>query len=144
MAPETVDDQEGGEAPRLQEPQPDLRHEVELLRGELASLRERVEAVEGQAAQERGRGDDYFDVDDVDAGDEARRQWTVAPPWRVFPELITEEPEPGEDQVYGAAAEVVVEWRNAWAERKSAGHAARIGPTLSATVHDPRQPADVG
>ena len=33
-----------------------------------------------------------------------------------------EEAEPGEEPVYGAAAELVVEWRQAWVERRSARH----------------------
>ncbi len=64
-------------------------------------------------------------------------------PSRVFPELITEVGEPDEEQVYGAAAGLVVKWREAWAECQAVRHAARNGPTLSATVHVPRQPADV-
>ncbi len=46
----------------------------------------------------------------------------MAAPRRVFPELITEEAEPGEEVVYGAPAELIVEWREVWAERKAAGH----------------------
>ncbi|MYD74281.1 MAG: hypothetical protein F4Y11_08685 [Chloroflexi bacterium] len=60
------------------------------------------------------------DVDDVDAGPAVEQQRSVPPPRRVFPELITEQAELGEDQVYGAAAETVVEWREAWAARKRA------------------------
>ena len=116
------DEPVGGEEARLQEPQPSLRHVVELLRAELASLRERVEAVEGRAAQGRGRGDHHVDVGGVDAGERGRQRRSAAPPRRVFPELITEEAEPGEEQVYGAAAEFVLEWREAWAELKSARH----------------------
>ncbi len=86
------------------------------------ALRERLEAVEGQAAQGRGRGDDHVDVGGVDAEDRGRQRQSVAPPRRVFPELITEEAEPGEELIYGAAAELVVEWREAWAQRKSAQH----------------------
>lgn len=112
----------GGEEARLQEPGPDLRGEVEALRVELASLRERVEAVEGQAAQRQGGGDAHVDVERVGAGDRGRRQRSVAAPSRVFPELITEGAEPGEEQVYGAAAELVVEWREAWVERRAARH----------------------
>ena len=122
MAPKTVDEPVGGEEARLQEPEHGLRHEVELLRAKLASLRERVEAVEGQAVQGRGGGDINVDVGSVDAGDEGKRQRAVAAPRRVFPELITEEAELGEERVYGAAAELVVEWRDAWAERRSARH----------------------
>lgn len=41
-------------------------------------------------------------------------------PRRVFPELITEVAELGEEQFYGAGAELVVEWREAWSARKAA------------------------
>ncbi|MYE06720.1 MAG: hypothetical protein F4Y04_05790 [Chloroflexi bacterium] len=57
-------------------------------------------------------------MDDVDAGQGVEQQRSVVPPRRVFPELITEHPEPGEEQVYGAAAEEVIEWRESWAARK--------------------------
>jgi len=39
-----------------------------------------------------------------------------AAPWRSYPELVTQEPEPGEEAVYGAAAPLIVEWRQAWRE----------------------------
>lgn len=61
-------------------------------------------------------------VGNVDSHDEGKQQRAVAAPRRDFPELITEEAEPGEEQVYGAAAELVVEWRGAWAQRKAARH----------------------
>ena len=125
VASVSEDEPEGGEEAPLQEPGQGLRREVEALRAELASLRERVEAVEGQAAQGRGGGGAHVDVGDVggvDAGDRGRQRRSVAPPRRVFPELITEEAEPGEEQVYGAAAELVIEWREAWAARKAARH----------------------
>ena len=115
-----ADEPVGGEVPRLQEPGHDLGREIEALRREVASLRERVEAVEGQAEQGRGRGNDRVDMGGVDAGDNGRRRRSVARRDRVFPEQITEEAEPGEEQVYGAAAESVVEWREAWVQRKSA------------------------
>ncbi|MDE0101996.1 MAG: hypothetical protein OXN89_06420 [Bryobacterales bacterium] len=109
----------GGEEARLQEPGHDWRQEVEALRAEVASLRERVEVVEGQATQELGRRGEG-DGDDVDGVDDHidQPQGVVQAPRRVFPELITEAAEPGEEQVYGAAAETVVEWREAWAVRK--------------------------
>lgn len=99
-----------------------MRYEVEALREEVASLRERVEAVEGQAAPGRGSGDHRVVVEGVDTDDEGKRQRAVAVNRRVFPELFTEEAEPGEEQVYGAAAELVVEWRETWAARKAARH----------------------
>lgn len=55
----------------------------------------------------------------MDAGDNTKHELPVTPPRRVFPELITEHPEPGEEQVYGAAAEFVAEWREAWAARRA-------------------------
>ena len=108
----------GGEAAPLQEPGADWRRAVDELRVELASLRERVEAVEGHVSRGPDDGGGGVDVDDVDAGQGVEQQRSVVPPRRVFPELITEHPEPGEEQVYGAAAEEVIEWRESWAARK--------------------------
>ncbi|MCY3570804.1 MAG: hypothetical protein OXH19_05630 [Chloroflexi bacterium] len=53
-------------------------------------------------------------------GDAGKPHRPVDAPRRVFPELITAQAEPGEEKVYGAAAELVVEWRDAWADRKQA------------------------
>ncbi|MCY3923599.1 MAG: hypothetical protein OXG27_14565 [Chloroflexi bacterium] len=55
-------------------------------------------------------------------GDAGKQHRPVNAPRRVFPELITEEAEPGEGQVYGAATEVIVQWREVWAERRDARH----------------------
>ena len=119
------DEQGGGEAARLQEPGADWRRAVDELRLELASLRERVEAVEdrvSRGAEDGGGGGDVDDAHEVDAGHAVEQQRSVPPPRRVFPELITEQAELGEDQVYGAAAETVVEWREAWTARKRADY----------------------
>lgn len=62
-------------------------------------------------------------MDNVDSHDKGKQQRAVASPRRDFPELITEEQELGEERVHGAAAELVVEWREAWSARKSARHA---------------------
>ncbi len=88
----------------------------------MVSLQERLEAVEGQAVQERGGGGDYVDTEGVGAGNDGKQQRSVSLPRRVCSELITEEAEPDEELVYGAAAELVVEWREACAERKLARH----------------------
>lgn len=61
-------------------------------------------------------------MEGVSADDEEEQQRSVAAPRSVFPEVITDEAEPGEDQVYVAAAEFVVEWREAWSARSSARH----------------------
>lgn len=116
------DEQGGGEEARLQEPGEDWRRAVDELRVELASLRERVEAVEGHVSRGPDDGGRGVDVDDVDAGHTVEQQRTVPPPHRVFPELITEQAEPGEEQVYGAAAEEVAQWREAWAARKATSY----------------------
>ncbi len=119
--PPTASEPGGGEGPRLQEPEQDLRRAVDELRAELASLRERVDAIEGRVSQGKGGSDDGVDVEDVDHGDdEGKQQRPAVAPRRVFPELITEDAEPGEDLIYGEATELVVEWRQAWAERKVA------------------------
>ena len=36
---------------------------------------------------------------------------TVKPAWRPYRDLVTMEPEPGEEQVYGDATPLIVEWR---------------------------------
>ncbi len=114
------DEKGGGEEPRLQEPGEDWRRAVDELRGELASLRERLEVVESHVSHGPDDGGGGVDMDDVDAGHAVEQHRSMPAPRRVFPELITEDPEPGEEQVYGAAAEEVVKWRQAWADRKQA------------------------
>lgn len=118
--PATVNGPGGGEEPGLQESEQDLRSEVEALRAEVAWLRERVDVVERLAAQGREGGDDGVEAEHVNAEYNGKQQRSVIAPRRVFPELITEAAEPGEERVYGAAAELVVEWRRAWAERRAA------------------------
>ncbi|MYJ10464.1 MAG: hypothetical protein F4086_09120 [Gemmatimonadetes bacterium] len=98
-----------------------MRSEVKDLRAEVESLRERVEEVEGCVSGGPNDGDGEVAVDDVDAGQVVERHRPVVQVLRcIFPELITEQSEPGEEQVYGAATEDVIEWREAWAERRSA------------------------
>ena len=41
----------------------------------------------------------------------AVEQPVVKPAWRLHRELVTQEPGPGEEQVYGDAMPVIVEWR---------------------------------
>ena len=105
---------------RLQESEQNLRRAVEALRTEVASLQERMEAVEGRAAPGRGRADDHVNAGGVDADDDGRRQRSVSLPRRVFPELITEAEDLGDKWVYGAAVGPVVEWREAWTKRQAA------------------------
>ncbi|MCY3922506.1 MAG: hypothetical protein OXG27_08930 [Chloroflexi bacterium] len=95
--------------------------EVKDLRAEVESLRERVEEVEGRVSRGPDDGDGGVVVDDVDAGQVVERHRPVVQVLRrIFPELITEQSEPGEERVYGAAAELIVERREAWAKRNRA------------------------
>lgn len=80
-----------------------------------------METVERRGSWRRGVSEDGVDVKGVDVGDEGEQHRPVVRvPQRVISELFTEHPEPGDEQVYGAAAELIVEWREAWVERKSA------------------------
>ena len=45
----------------------------------------------------------------------------VKPAWRPYRDLVTLEPEPGEEQVYGEATPLIVEWRMVRAEFLDAG-----------------------
>ena len=45
----------------------------------------------------------------------------MKPAWRPYRDLVTLEPEPGEEQVYGDATPLIVEWRKVRAEFLDAG-----------------------
>ncbi|MXY87137.1 MAG: hypothetical protein F4209_08340 [Chloroflexi bacterium] len=62
-------------------------------------------------------------MESVDTDDDGMQQRSADVPCHVFPELITEQSELGEEQIYGAAAEDAIEWREAWAECRSARYA---------------------
>ena len=47
----------------------------------------------------------------------------VQPAWRPYRDVVTREPEPGEEQVYGDAAPLIVEWRRVNAGFMDAGDA---------------------
>ncbi len=116
----------------LQELEQGLRQELELLRGDVGVLREQL--AEGEAPwRPRGPGAaetqgktvmtvETGETHGADAVEDGTRRRSEPHPRRVFPELITEEAEPGEEQVYGGAADVVVEWRTVRSSRASARH----------------------
>ena len=56
---------------------------------------------------EVGRGD----RDSTDEIRDAVEKTAVKPAWRPYRDLVTLEPEPGEEQVYGDATPLIVEWR---------------------------------
>ena len=83
---------------------------IEALRkehsGELRALGRRLAKVEtGGGAREASIG--------IPLVGEGR---APTPPWRLYSDLVTPEPEPGEEVVYGDAAPLVVEWREAMKE----------------------------
>ena len=83
---------------------------IEGLREEYAlglrQLERRLVKVEG----ERG------DRDSAEGSGDVVEKTAVKPAWRPYRDLVTLEPEPGEEQVYGDATPLIVEWRRARAE----------------------------
>ena len=59
------------------------------------------------AKEEDGRGTQ----DSTDEIRDAVEKTAVKPVWRPYRDLVTLEPEPGEEQVYGDATPLIVEWR---------------------------------
>ena len=64
------------------------------------------------AKVEDGRGTQ----DSADETRDAVEKTAVKPAWRPYRDLVTMEPEPGEEQVYGDATPLIVEWRKVRAE----------------------------
>ena len=78
---------------------------------EMRQLGRRLAKLEdGRGAQDSAEG----------PGDVAEKT-AVKPAWRPYRDLVTLEPEPGEEQVYGEATPLIVEWRRARAEFLDAG-----------------------
>ena len=79
--------------------------EVEALREEHARSMRHVERrlVQSETGQDARDG--------AKAALAAVEQPVVKPAWRLHRELVTQEPGPGEEQVYGDAMPVIVEWR---------------------------------
>ena len=69
------------------------------------------------AKVEDGRGTQ----DSADETRDAVEKTAVKPAWRPYRDLVTLEPEPGEEQVYGDATPLIVEWRKVRAEFLDAG-----------------------
>ncbi len=98
--------------------------EVKALRDEQAQAMGRIER--RLAALEAGRAAQ----DASETAPAAGEKPVVRPRWRLHRELVTQEPEPGEEQVYGGATPVIVEWRKARAEFLKA---LKTGTTLDRT-----------
>ena len=78
---------------------------IEGLREEYAQGLRQLERRLAKVEDERGDRD--LAVDSQDAVDNP----AVKPAWRPYRDLVTMEPEPGEEQVYGDATPLIVEWR---------------------------------
>ena len=92
----------------------DLEDARKAMKGEVDALRE------GHAKElrrlERRLEKVAAGKDATDAASAAVKKPTVTPAWRPHHELVTEDAEPGEEQVYGDATPLIVEWRKARAE----------------------------
>ena len=55
-----------------------------------------------------------------------------AAPRREYPELVTLDPEPGEEQVYGEATPSIVQWRKVWGDHHEARGQAGAGRSRGA------------
>ena len=92
----------------------DLEDARKAMKGEVDALRE------GHAKElrrlERRLAKVAVGKDATDAAPAAVKKPTVKPAWRPYRDLVTLEPEPGEEQVYGDATPLIVEWRKVRAE----------------------------
>ena len=83
---------------------------IEELRDERVQGLRKLERRLAKVEDERGGRDSAVDSQD------AVNNPAVKPAWRPYRDLVTLEPEPGEEQVYGAATPLIVEWRKVRAE----------------------------
>ena len=97
----------------------DLEDARKAMKGEVDALRE------GHAKElrrlERRLEKVAVGKDATDAAPAAVKKPTVKHAWRPYRDLVTLEPEPGEEQVYGEATPLIVEWRMVRVEFLDAG-----------------------
>ena len=79
-----------------------VRGDVKAVRNAQAQLERRVSALEG-GGDARDEGDQASA-----AGGPAKRR---SAPWREYPDLVTREPAEGDEEVFGDAWPLIVEWR---------------------------------
>ena len=75
------------------------------------------------AALESARDAEGTSEDNPEAVEKPGVEPAVQPAWRPYRDVVTREPEPGEERVYGDAAPLIVEWRRVNAEFMDAGDA---------------------
>ena len=88
---------------------------IEGLREEHAQGMRQLERRLAKVEDERG------DRDSAEGSGDVVEKTAVKPAWRPYRDLVTLEPEPGEEQVYGDATPLIVEWRRVRAEFLDAG-----------------------
>ena len=138
---------EGSAAAPVRQKQADgPKERVEQLEADVAKLRARVETTQAvvgalqedqartlgqwerrlarvEARREVGNGSGVGSTPSVKgAAEGVRERPQVKPPRRPYPQLVTVEPEEGEELIYGEASPIVVEWREV---RRTLGEAKR-------------------
>ena len=83
---------------------------IEGLRDEHAQGLRQLERRLVKVEDERG------DRDSTEGSGDVVEKTAVKPAWRPYRDLVSMEPEPGEEQVYGDATPLIVEWRRARTE----------------------------
>lgn len=82
---------------------------IEAVRREVAVLRESQAPAARPREERTSQGRTGGQAREQRAGAEA----SARPPWRPYPQLVTSEPEPGEEHFYGEATANVAAWREA-------------------------------
>ena len=97
-----------------------LAGEIKALREEqgktLGQVERRLAALEGRRGEPAAPSRTEAKAPSQGAPDAEPATRRRDAPWRAYPELVTLEPEPGEEALYGEAAPLIVEWRQAWRE----------------------------
>ena len=112
----------------------ELHEDLDAVKGEVKALSEEhgrvLGKIEGRLARmEAQRENRQESPSPADAPSEAERRWEKAPatdkpsakarfPKRLYPELVTKEPAPDDEEVYGEAWPLIEKWREIW----NAGH----------------------
>ena len=104
-----IEELEGKLRSGLEEVRAAVAGDVKALREEQAKDRRHVER--RLVRLEAGR-----DAQDASETAPSEEKPVVKPRWRLHRELVTQEPESGEEQVYGDATPMIVEWHRARAE----------------------------
>ncbi len=88
----------------------------------LAGLESLVQSLAASMPPAHGRNPTAVEsAEPVVGGPPFRPAMSARPPRRQHPEIVTQEPAPDDEQVYGAAWPLVEEWRRLWSEHRRPG-----------------------